>query len=302
MLGETLLRQEGPELLPVVRVRVLARQEGGLGGRPARRAGPRQTARLVRAFSTYFHLANVTEQVHRDRGMTRRTRTEGGWLRRALNRVAGRGISATELAAGVQRLDVRPVLTAHPTEATRRSVLLVLRRLAALLDEPDDERTRRRVGEAIELLWQTDDLRVTWPSPQDEARNGVYYLEGFSAGAVADVLEELRDQLHAAGVELPVRAAGFAAGTPRGAVGDRHRRADRPYGRRVGTLLATMDVREHADAHHAALGQLVDGTHELSHAWAELSRSYRLAALTRELAGRRPLAPVRLTPSATSRR
>ena len=59
----------------------------------------------------------------------------------------------------------------------------------------------------------------------------------------------------------------------------------------LGTLLATMDVREHADAHHAALGQLVDRTHELSHPWAELSRSYRLTVLTRELAGRRPLAP-----------
>jgi phosphoenolpyruvate carboxylase len=425
LLGDTLVRQEGPELLALVeRVRALGREEGGLDDDPLAGLDLATTARLVRAFSTYFHLANTTEQVHRARGMTRRRREVGGWLRQALGRVAEQGVSAADLASGVARLDVRPVLTAHPTEATRRSVLLTLRRIAALLDEPDDARTARRLGETVELLWQTDDLRVIRPSPQDEARNGVYYLEGFAAGAVADVLEELRDELHAAGVELPVTARPLSFGTWIGGDRDgnphvtagvtrevlllqhehgsravveqldrlrvqlsvssrvgvsaelatalrealaalpevepRYRRlnAEEPYrlmatcirqrvlntSRRLreggphvpgrdylgddglvadllllrdsllrhrgelaatgiveravrttvafGTLLATMDVREHADAHHAALGQLLDRTHELSHPWAELSRSYRLAVLGRELAGRRPLAPV----------
>ncbi|HEU0103989.1 MAG TPA: phosphoenolpyruvate carboxylase [Mycobacteriales bacterium] len=425
LLGDTLVRQEGPELLALVeRVRVLARQEGGLSDDPLAELDLATTTRLVRAFSTYFHLANVTEQVHRGRGMTRVRGRRGGWLRQALGRVAERGTPTEELRAGVARLDVRPVLTAHPTEATRRSVLLTLRRIAALLDEPDDERSARRLGEAVELLWQTDDLRVTRPSPQDEARNGVYYLEGFAAGAVADVLEELRDQLAGAGVQLPVEARPLSFGTwiggdrdgnphvtpevtrevlllqhehgtraildqldvlrvqlsvsSRVGVSDelamalaaalealpevepRYRRlnVEEPYrlmatciGQRVrltgqrlatgaphvpgrdylgddelvadllllrdsllqhrgelaatgiveravrtvvalGTLLATMDVREHADAHHAALGQLIDRTHELSHPWSELSRSYRLAVLGRELAGRRPLGPV----------
>ena len=56
---------------------------------------------------------------------------------------------------------------------------------------------------------------------------------------------------------------------------------------------------KHADAHHVAFGQLIDRTHELSHPWAELSRSYRLSVLSRELDGRRPLAQLtpHLTPS-----
>lgn len=424
LLGDTLVRQEGPELLELVeQVRALARQEGGLDEDPLRDLDLATAALLVRAFSTYFHLANVTEQVHRSRGMLRRRRESGGWLRQALERVTEQGVSPDDLRAGVERLDVRPVLTAHPTEATRRSILLSLRRIAELLDD-DEPRTQRRLGEAIELLWQTDDLRVTRPSPQDEARNGVYYLEGFAAGAVADVVEALRDELSAAGVDLPVDARPLSFGTwiggdrdgnpyvtpevtrevlllqhdhgsrailelldrlrvqlsvsSRVGVSDelvtalqealdvlpevepRYRRlnAEEPYRlmatcirarlqntrRRLsagaphepgrdylrddelladlllmrdsllqhrgelsatgilerairtvvafGSLLATMDVREHADAHAATLGQLIDRTHELSHPWSELSRSYRLAVLTRELDGRRPLASV----------
>ena len=424
LLGDTLVRQEGPELLELVeRVRARSREDG-LQGDALDGLDLATAVRLVRAFSTYFHLANVTEQVHRGRGMRARRREQGGWLRQALARVREQGVDAQALAQGVARLDVRPVLTAHPTEATRRSVLLALRRIAALLDGEQDERTARRLAEAVELLWQTDDLRVTRPSPQDEARNGVYYLEGFAGGAVADVLEELRDQLAAVGVDLPVDARPLSFGTWIGGDRDgnphvtpevtrevlllqhehgtralleqldvlrvqlsvssrvgvspaleqalrealevlpevepRYRRlnAEEPYrlmatcirqrllhtSRRLaagtphepgrdylgdaplladlallrdsllehrgelaatgvvervvrtagalGTLLATMDVREHADAHHAALGQLVDRTHELSHPWADLSRSYRLLVLTRELAGRRPLAPV----------
>lgn len=425
LLGDTLVRQEGPELLELVeQVRALARQEGGLDEDPLRDLDLATAALLVRAFSTYFHLANVTEQVHRSRGMLRRRKESGGWLRQALERVTEQGVSADDLRAGVERLDVRPVLTAHPTEATRRSILLSLRRIAELLDEIDEPRTQRRLGEAIELLWQTDDLRVTRPSPQDEARKGVYYLEGFAAGAVADVVEALRDELSEAGVDLPVDARPLSFGTwiggdrdgnpyvtpevtlevlllqhehgsrailelldqlrvqlsvsSRVGVSDelmaalqaaldvlpevepRYRRlnAEEPYRlmatcirarlqntrRRLaagathepgrdylrddeliadlqlmresllqhrgelsatgilerairtvvafGSLLATMDVREHADAHAATLGQLIDRTRELSHPWSELSRSYRLTVLTRELEGRRPLASV----------
>src|SRR5688500_15407833 len=214
LLGDTLVRQEGPELLDLVeRVRALARQDGGLDEDPLRDLDLPTAALLVRAFSTYFHLANVTEQVHRSRGMVRRRAESGGWLRQALERVTEKGVDPADLRAGVERLDVRPVLTAHPTEATRRSILLSLRRIAELLDDDDQPRTQRRLGEAIELLWQTDDLRVNRPSPQDEARNGVYYLEGFAAGAVADVVEELRDELQSVGVELPVDARPLSFGT-----------------------------------------------------------------------------------------
>ena len=95
------------------------------------------------------------------------------------------------------------MFTAHPTEVARRSTIDKLRRVAALLEEPDGPRRTRRLEEAVELLWLTDEIRVERPEPSDEARNVVYYLEGLSGAALADVLEELRDRLADIGVELP---------------------------------------------------------------------------------------------------
>ena len=77
---------------------------------------------------------------------------------------------------------------------------------ASLLDAPEGTRRSRRLREVIDLLWQTDEIRAQAPDPVDEARNGVYYLEGLSSGALLDVLEELGDRLSDYGVELPLEA------------------------------------------------------------------------------------------------
>ena len=65
----------------------------------------------------------------------------------------------------------------------------------------------------IDLLWQTDELRWSTPEPTDEARNAIYYLEGLSAGALPDVLEELRDRLAPLGVDRPPTYARSRFGT-----------------------------------------------------------------------------------------
>ena len=79
LLGQTLVRQEGQALLDLVEeVRALVRSRPGRGRRPARRRRRRAPAtKLARAFSTYFHLANVTEQVHRARELRRRRAARG---------------------------------------------------------------------------------------------------------------------------------------------------------------------------------------------------------------------------------
>ncbi len=201
ILGETLARTEGRDLLDLVeQVRAHAKQ-GRLDELPDFDLAT--VTRLVRAFTAYFHLANITEQVHRGRALARLRAENGGWVQQAVGRIAEAGVEPAEVAEILRHVALRPVFTAHPTEVARRSTIDKLRRVAALLEEPDSPRRTRCLEEAVELLWLTDEIRVEPPEPTDEARNVVYYLEGLSGGALPDVLEELRDRLASIGVDLP---------------------------------------------------------------------------------------------------
>lgn len=178
----------------VERVRQAVRDDRAAAADALAETEPARARRLVRAFSTYFHLANLAEQVHRGRALAaRRREAGGGWLAEAVGRIEAE-FSADhevgELRDLVSRLHVRPAFTADPTEAARRTVLAKLRELARLLDEleaaGDDEaataRTMARLEELIDLLWQTDEIRVAGPEVLDEARNAVYYFDELAAG------------------------------------------------------------------------------------------------------------------------
>ena len=225
LLGECLVRQEGPGLLDLVeQVRALAKSARGgsasdadalhalLSGLDADRAGL-----LVRAFSAYFHLANIAEQVHRTDELAQRSE---GSLEAAVSALEAAGVGPDDVADALGRLELRPVLTAHPTEAVRRSILTKRQRVAALLEERCDarvpagrrERTEQRIARVIDLMWQTDELRRVRPEPVDEARSILFYLDEVF-GVLPDLLDELVSQLARLGVELPPRARPVRFGT-----------------------------------------------------------------------------------------
>ncbi len=219
LLGQTLVRSEGQDLLDLVEMVRGQAKVGGLSDLPPevdarlRRMDLPTTIQVVRAFTSYFHLANVSEQVHRGRTLLHQREEGGGWLERAVAHINEAAVPADVVAGALGRLAVRPVLTAHPTEAARRSILDKLRRVADLLEQPDTAIRRRRMAEAVELLWHTDELRISRPDPMDEARNGIYYLEGLGSAAVGDVLDELREQLATIGVRLTPQARPLTFGT-----------------------------------------------------------------------------------------
>ncbi|MSO33878.1 MAG: phosphoenolpyruvate carboxylase, partial [Candidatus Nanopelagicaceae bacterium] len=214
LLGETIARQEGQSLLDLVeQVRQEVREDSPAGANLLAKVNVDDSIRLVRAFNAYFHLANVAEQVHRARTLARERGSGESWLQRASHRIADQKISRDELARAVASLSVRPVFTAHPTEAARRSILSKLATIAVLLDAKNAPENNRRLAEAIELLWQTDELRLERPEPIDEAMNALYYLDDLSRSTVSQVLEDFAFELNKFGITLDATARPLSFGS-----------------------------------------------------------------------------------------
>ena len=206
LLGETLRRHEGEELLALVEeVRGLSRDDQAAASERLTAVDVHTATRLARAFSVYFDLANVAEQVERSRDVAAARLTTGGPLHRVAAAVAESDVAPDQVAELTGALAVRPVFTAHPTEAARRSVLMKLRRLADVLLDPglDDESRLRRAGEFVDLLWQTDEIRLEQPHVIDEARNALYYVDDLTRGPLGAVLADLGDAFERMGVPLP---------------------------------------------------------------------------------------------------
>jgi phosphoenolpyruvate carboxylase len=214
ILGRVLTEQEGEDLYRLEeRVRLLARL-GRRGDTGASRALAETIAALdvetqavvLRAFTVYFHLANIAEQHHRVR-RRRELELEGGdpreSLAEALALLAREGVTAAEVETAAGRVSVELVLTAHPTEALPRTILEKHRRIAQLLDGLDDsrltpaERAGREVAlaEEVTILWQTDEVRSHRPRVVDEIRQALWFLEDSLWDAAAHLLAVWREQL-----------------------------------------------------------------------------------------------------------
>ena len=219
LLGQTLVRQEGPDLLELVEaVRKSVRK--GSGEEVLANITDEESVQLARAFSTYFNLANVAEQIHRARILSHSRATGGSWLVRAVDRIEealsqqtpGHQLTKEEITHWVSEMSVRPVFTAHPTEAARRSILKKLGAIADLLDQPENPSQQDRLAENIDLLWQTDELRLGQPEPLDEALNALYYLDDLFTQTVPEVLNDFAKELSRIGVVVPVTARPLSFG------------------------------------------------------------------------------------------
>ena len=214
LLGQSLVRQSDQSLLNLVEEVRLSVREENLDRDPSALIAALPTERkmqLARAFTTYFNLANVAEQVHRSRS------PRGSWISHAVNRIkeglAAGLFSEAELRSWISHLEIRPVFTAHPTEAARRSVLSKLKTISNLLDEEPTSRRDEQLAETIDLLWQTDELRLDRPEPIDEATNALYYLDDLFRITVPGVLDDLARELRTIGIDLPPTATPLRFGS-----------------------------------------------------------------------------------------
>ena len=161
----------------------------------------------MRSLSRWFQLVNLAEDNERVRRLRRRERGLGdtpraGSLRAAIQYLAERGTTAAELREMLASAELRLVMTAHPTEARRRTTVEKLARIFARLrdlDErppvPGDEtEARREIAGTIQELWGSDEVRAASPTPLDEVHAGLVYF----ASTLHRVVPELYRELEAA--------------------------------------------------------------------------------------------------------
>jgi phosphoenolpyruvate carboxylase len=240
LLGEILVDQQGEALFNCVEeVRQLSKAARAGDSEAAARLHDRlgqlgvdESVAVARAFATFLKLANVAEQHHRVRRRNDYRRRDAspqrGSLPEVFTRLTGAGVAAERLSQLVNGMHVELVLTAHPTEIQRRTLLRRFNQVEKLLADRDlaqgfaEERTQieEQLRREITTIWRTDEVRRQRPTPLDEARSGLLVFEQTLWNALPAVLRTLDRELRTAtGQGLPRDAAPITFGSWMG--GDR---------------------------------------------------------------------------------
>ncbi|MEH7177415.1 phosphoenolpyruvate carboxylase [Neobacillus vireti] len=216
ILGEILVSHGGTELLDKVeKIRLMSKtlrihfdQEiySQLKHEIADLSSPMRM-QVIRAFSMYFHLINIAEQNHRIR---RRRQyqlevdtNQPDSIESAFQSLKENQISENMIQDVINKLSLELVITAHPTEASKRSILEIQQRIAAVLKKLDHPlltvSERRKLEESlfneVTILWQTDELRHNKPTVLDEVRNGLYYFDQTLFEVLPEIHREVEDCL-----------------------------------------------------------------------------------------------------------
>ncbi len=238
ILGDVLKDQEGHAVYELVeRVRTLSKAARNGDAKADddlnaifRNLPTEDAHRVARAFAHFLALANIAEQHHRIR--RRRCYEKDGRcppqrasLDETFTRLIDSGVSPQDLHRTVTSLDIGLVLTAHPTQAQRRTIIRKYGRIADLLNIRDQEtKESNAVGVELERVitesWGTDEIRHEKPTPEDEVRNGLAWFEQVLWDAVPTHLRALDRALEThTGRPLPLETSPICFGSWMG--GDR---------------------------------------------------------------------------------
>ncbi|MBD8070583.1 phosphoenolpyruvate carboxylase [Bacillus sp. PS06] len=163
---------------------------------------------VIRAFSVYFHLVNIAEQNHRIRRRREyQIQSESGYqplsLEGAVISLKEHQVSEKSIKEVLDSLSLELIITAHPTESTKRTVLEIQKRIALILQQFDNQMLTKKERLTLEeqlvhevtVLWQTDELRYRKPTVMDEVMNGLYYFDETLFDVLPDIHQELEDSL-----------------------------------------------------------------------------------------------------------
>lgn len=217
MLGEILLNHGGPELLDKVeKIRLMCKTlrehfdqaiYDALKEEITSLSAPLRK-QVIRAFSMYFHLINAAEQNHRIRRRRQyqlqdETVVQPASIESAILSLKENNIEEDVIQDTLNTLSLELIITAHPTEATKRSILEIQQRIAEILKSLDHPllttRERKKLEESlfneVSILWQTDELRQTKPTVLDEVRNGLYYFDQTLFEVLPEIHQEVAECL-----------------------------------------------------------------------------------------------------------
>ena len=215
-LGEAISRQSGQQTLDTIETL----RQGFIQERREHNDGQKQQLieliasldnqtlkNVIRAFSIYFFLANLTEENYlREQRRVMRAESNQSWegsFRRTLSECRERQIEPEQIKELIDQLKFIPVFTAHPTEARRRTTMNILQTLYEHTDAmgvyPEGsrafEQAKQKTAETIDLLWSSDEVRTRKPLVYDEINNGLHYFDASLFNAIPKVYRNIKDAI-----------------------------------------------------------------------------------------------------------
>jgi phosphoenolpyruvate carboxylase len=283
ILGDVIREQEGHEAFELIeRVRQLSvayrlKKDASAGrvlDRLLKNLSGNQTVSVIRAFSYFSHLANIAEDRHHVRRREvheREGHLQEGSLAMSFERLYDAGFRAADIASMLARSHISPVLTAHPTEVQRKSILDAERAVAELVGERDRLSTDRERADneallraRVTQLWQTRMLRLVKLTVADEIENALSYYPATFLREIPRLYRELEHALHGHPVTPFLRMGHWIGG-------------DRDGNPNVGASTLRLALARQAEV---ALRHYLTEVHALG---GELSISATLAGVTTEL-------------------
>ena len=283
ILGDVIREQEGKAAFELVeRVRQLSvayrlksdAQAGRALDRLLKNLTGDQTVSVIRAFSYFSHLANIAEDRHHVRRRDHHERQghlQEGSLAMTLERLAAADIRAADIAKTLSAAYISPVLTAHPTEVQRKSILDAERTIAELVEQREGTHSARELAEnealiraRVTQLWQTRMLRTAKLTVADEIENALSYYRSTFLRQIPRMYRELEEALPGHQIASFFRMGNWIGGD------------------RDGNPFVTADTLQMALARQSetVLRFYLTEAHELG---AELSISASLAPVTAEM-------------------
>ncbi len=227
-LGEIVREQSGPEVFAAIEIlRKIAKQIRQTPSarllktkeRAVNKLSVRQATDVAHAFSMFFHLVNLSEERERVRRLHAHDRQGAGApmsLRHTFTELRRQKVPSAAVKKLLASMHIEPVLTAHPTEAKRRSVLNHILRLGKILEAACDDVTpsiERDIDACIEALWLTDEMREGVVTPTMESENARFFLERTIYDLAGTFWERFRAEMARCYPTLPEPAPFFSVGS-----------------------------------------------------------------------------------------